>query len=325
MLVFITTPAHAYTCRALVSGRLGAALPRTRVISYDWLFGRATVPRATYIFSDLERLEPWQARLAGELYLRLGQAGLRCLNNPALVLNRTSLLRALHAAGVNPFTCWRAEDAPRPVRFPVFIRAEDDHGLPMSGLLATQEALDAELQALRRRGVPLRGLIVVEYCAQPISPGVWRKYGSFRIGAGYSLDHGVIEDRWLVKYGAVGVATDEMVQHEYDAVSQNVVPPQVQRAFDAAGIEYGRADHAEVEGQAVVYEINTNPHILPPSPQARPLRNQTLALARDRMARMFWQLDSGDGGRVRLEDGGSKVGLRAKLGRLLLRQTLLRP
>jgi len=75
------------------------------------------------------------------------------------------------------------------------------------------------------------------------------------------------------------------------------------QAFDLAGIEYGRADHATVQGRPVIYEINTNPTIGGPEPQRRQMRADSLAAARRRLAQLLWRIDSGDGTTIKVETG----------------------
>jgi hypothetical protein len=295
MIVFVTTHGHGYTLDALVRGTFGRELPPIRVLTYERLFRSARLRRATYVFTDIERLYPWEQRLAAGLYRRAKQVGLHCLNDPARVMSRYELLRTLHATGINPFSAYRAEDRPRPARFPVFIRYEADHLLPLGGLIPTQHALDCALEDLPASGVSLRGLLVIEFCAEPIGPDAWRKYGTFRIGEAMHLDHAVVEDRWLVKYGKKGIATPEMFLAERDAVATNEKAELLRPAFECGGIEFGRADHATVKGREVVYEINTNPHIDSFTKQSTPVRDETLALARNRMAQLLWNVDSGDG------------------------------
>jgi hypothetical protein len=236
--------------------------------------------------------------LAADLYRAIRDVGLPCLNDPARVMTRYALLRNLHAAGVNPFTAYRAEGHPRPSRFPVFVRFEADHGMPVSDLLRDQTALEAKLVSLRERGTPLRELIVIEFASEPIAPGVWRKFGTFRVGDAVLVDHSVTEDRWLIKYGKRGLATDAMFEEERASVVSNRFAKELQPAFEIAAIEWGRADHATFEGREIVYEINTNPSIDPLTPQRLPIRDETLRFARERMAQQFWRMDFGNGALV---------------------------
>jgi hypothetical protein len=295
MLLFITTHGHFDTVKSLVHRAFGAEIPACAVTTYDKLFKANETRHATHIFADIERLYGWESAVAADAYRAIRRAGLPCLNDPARVKSRYELLRTLHSAGVNPFTAYRAEDQPQPQRFPVFVRYEADHGMPVSDLLFDQAALDAGLVSLRERGTPLRGLIVTEFAAEPIAPGIWRKFGTFRVGEAVLVDHSVAEDRWLVKYGKKGLASEMMFEEERDAVVSNCFAEGLRPAFELAGVEWGRADHACFKGAEVVYEINTNPAIDPITPQRSPVRDETLRFARERMARQLWCIDHGDG------------------------------
>lgn len=304
MIVFVTTRHHAYTVAALVENRFGQPIPTVRHLSWDHLLRADHLPRATYILTDLERLTPHERRLATEAYRAIRAAGLRCLNDPSCIPTRHALLARLHQAGINPFRSWRAEEpALRPGRFPVFLRHEDGHDLPVSDLIPDQAALDAALAALPGQGVPLAGVLVVEFCAEPIAPGVWRRYGTFRVGTAMHTDHAVTEDRWVVKGGTLGLSTEAMAEHEYAAVADGRYLPALAPVFDRAAVEYGRADHATAEGREVVFEINTNPTLSGPHPQRLPRRAETLEMARGHLARGLAGIDSGDGVPVAVEAG----------------------
>ena len=130
MIVAITTAGHGKQLSSLTDGKFGFPVPKFAVTTYDVLICSGRVAKATYIFTDLERLAPWELRAAGELFGALTKRGLRCLNDPARAMSRVELLRALNAAKINPFNVHRAEEQPHPERFPVFLRHEDDHTSP---------------------------------------------------------------------------------------------------------------------------------------------------------------------------------------------------
>jgi hypothetical protein len=109
------------------------------------------------------------------------------------------------------------------------------------------------------------------------------------------VDHSVAEDRWLVKHGKVGLATDAMFEEEKAAIVSNCFAEELRPVFEMADIEWGRADHATYAGREIVYEINTNPDIEPLTPQRSPIRDEALRFARERMAQQFWRMDYGDG------------------------------
>lgn len=257
------------------------------------LLSRDRLPRATYVFVDIERFIPWEQELAADLHQAVRKAGLVCLNDPSKIMLRYELLRTLHATGFNPYNVYLAVDRPRPQRFPVFLRRENDHWGPVSGLLDSQAALDRWLDQCRKDGGPLRSLLVVEWCAEPIAPGVWRKFGTIRVGDAFSVDHANVADGWMIKGSTKGLASEAMLREERDAVADNRFAAALAPAFETAGIEFGRADHSSFGGREIVYEINTNPVFPPPSAQHSPIREEAKALARRRMAELLWRIDSG--------------------------------
>lgn len=298
MIVLITTRGNGYTFQSLVRGTFGVATPTIRLNHYERLFGSWSVPRATYIFSDIERLAPWELRLAADLYRALSDAGLRCLNDPARAMSRLELLQALHAEGVNPFTAMRADERPRPARFPVFTRHEDDHLRASPELYHDQQGLDCALAGLRDSGTPLRGLLVIEHCAAPYSDELWAKWGSWRIADGVFVDHLLVEDNWLVK---TGEHSEKAKADERDAFLTDRYSTRLRRAFEIGGIDFGRADHADVDGKTVVYEINTNPFVVRLGRGGDPLSLETRIKIRTRIAEALAAVDTPDRGRVRIK------------------------
>ena len=73
MIVYITTRGHSRTLRSLIRRTFGFPTPHMVLLSYERLLNARRMPRATYIFADLERLAPWELRLAAELFKALTQ------------------------------------------------------------------------------------------------------------------------------------------------------------------------------------------------------------------------------------------------------------
>ena len=302
MIVVITVAGHDYTFKPFRDGTYGFAAPTLRTMSYEELLFAARVPHATYIFTDLDRLAPWELRLAGDLYRRLRKAKLTCLNNPARAMSRMELLRALHLAGINPFDVYRADERPRPKRFPVFIRPEDSHevaGKP--AVLEDQAALDAALEDLRRTFVPLRGVLVIECCSARYNDTLWCKWSAFRVADRISVDHIGVEDHWFVKHGVWQLLTDAVVADEHDAVQANRLAADLMKAFEIGGIEFGRADYGVIDGRPVIYEINTNPSIGYFMTSSIPRRTETRTIARQRLAAALYAIDCTDSGSCKLK------------------------
>ncbi len=272
MIVFVHTTEHSYTHKALVA----AVNPtRVEVVTYETLLGAQIAPRATYVFTDMDRLSLWQLRLAALTFRRMRQQGLRVLNDPARVLSRWGLLRSLRLAGINDFDAYRVEESVRPRRWPVFLRAEGAHLGPISGLLHDWNQVAAEIERAVAKGAPLTGLLIVEYAAEPLRPGLYRKFGSFRMGPAAFAHTCVDDNQWIAKDGRRDVTPPELYEEEQRVVRENPFGPQLARAFELAGIEYGRVDFGLVQGKVQVYEINTNPEVLFGNDHPSPVRQET--------------------------------------------------
>ena len=131
----------------------------------------------------------------------------------------------------------------------------------MSELIENEEQLSAALEQSVRDGVPRSLSGIVEYSAEPVQPGLFRKLSVFRVAdrlLGYTCVH---DDQWIVKYGKPGIASPELYDEEYEFVSTNPFAEALRPVFEIAGVDYGRVDFGLVGGRPQIYEINTNPDI----------------------------------------------------------------
>lgn len=298
MIVLLTTAAHRDTHRPLKrAGRFAL-----RIRSYAWAWRSFRLPRATYIFTDLDRLGYWELELAGRLYRQLAAGGARVLNDPARLRQRYSFLRTLKARGLNRFNVWRVEDTPGPDQFPVFLRTESAHRKPLSGLLHNQAEVDQAVDAALDAGVPRRELLLVEYCAEPICEGLFRKLAMYRVGDRLVPSLSVHDTGWSAKSGQIGVAGQELYNDEYDIVASKRYADQLWPVFEAGQVEYGRADFGLVQGEVQVYEINTNPRVRQFTRHPFPIRVEAGNLAFEKLVQAFEAIDMPSGGRIRLDD-----------------------
>jgi hypothetical protein len=258
MIFFVSTAAHSYTSRR-VPGFTGA--PKIASWSYDRLFRSWRAPRGTWIFTDFDRLSFWELELAARAYRSLKAAGLRVLNDPAVACQRFTLLRRLHQDGFNRFAVWNVEADEWPDRYPVFLRAQSAHRGSFSGLLPDRPALEAAIAERIGRGVPRRELMAVEYCAEPVREGLFRKLATYRVGMVMVPSLCVHQSSWLAKDGEAGIAGQDSYDDEYRIIDENRYCADLRPAFEIGEIEFGRADFGIVDGRPQVYEINTNPTI----------------------------------------------------------------
>ena len=261
MINFVTTANHDHTLRHVMRSLVWG---RCRIWHYEQLFRRRTLPTGTWIFTDHERLSAFELSLAATIAHRLEKKRARVLNHPAKVSSRYQMLLDFQREGINSFGVWRCESKPRPGSFPVFIRSTYDHHRPRSKLIADQASLDEHLATMRQKGISLIGLLVVEYAGTEVSPGVWERYATYRVGNQIIAHHKAIDHGWIVKDGVDAASLDkptwdDFVRREREFVFENRYEETLRRAFELAGIEYGRADFAIVDGSVQIYEINTNP------------------------------------------------------------------
>lgn len=275
MICFITGRGYEMTLAPL---RRDRAAPDIRVYHYEKLAGRRTLPRATYIFTEIDRLSTGALIDAARLYRRLREQGCRVLNDPARVRTRGSLLPALFAAGMNPIDAWWVDEDRAPRRFPVFIRVANAHDGPLSDLIWSVDDLSRAVEAAVVAGYPRSTLMVVEYMAEEIAPGVFRKGSVYRIGERYVADVWTYARSWSVKADRRDIVEGRDDAGELAMMRANAYPPEAEAAFALAEIEYGRLDFGIVDGRFCVYEINTNPELFGIRPHPIPERNETIGL-----------------------------------------------
>jgi hypothetical protein len=256
MICFVSTGAHSYTFDQL---HKFASMPAIKVWSYDRLFRARRLPRATWIFTDFDRLNFWEQELAARIHRNLVAERLLVLNDPATVAQRLALLRRLYRAGFNRFNAWSVEAEEWPERYPVFLRMQSAHRGVLTDLIPDRPSLEREIDAALGKGRPLRELMIIEYCAEPVRDALFRKLAVFRVGPHTVAGLCVHQSKWIAKDGELGIAGQQLYDDEYRIVAENRHGEEVHRAFEIGGIEFGRADFGLVGGKPQVYEINTNP------------------------------------------------------------------
>jgi hypothetical protein len=269
MIVYLTV---------LYSGTLGPYLrqrgrdlaPGFRVVPYHALGQARRLPRATYIFADVERLAPTQAALAEQVLgaIAAQRPPLRVLNHPTRSLTRFALLRALRAQGVNTFRVYRGDDDLSGVRFPVFVRGAGDHLGPRSDLIEDPEQLEAIIAHAMLHGHEPADVLVVEYEDTRSADGLFRKYGAVRVGDRIIPRHLWFARSWVQKEADKGLSA-EMLDEERAYLASGDHQPELMDIFQTARIDYGRIDYAVVDGRITVWEINTNPSLFMADPSGQ--------------------------------------------------------
>ncbi len=289
MIVFVSGTEHTYANKALLDPTLPV---RVALATYPELVPARAIPRATYVFTDMDRLSLAHLQVAAYLYRRLRRAGLRVLNDPARVATRFGLLRRLYLAGINGFNAYRVEERVRPERWPVFLRTEGTHLGPVTPLIHDWDLLQRSIDDCIAKGLPMAALLIVEFAGEPYRPGLYRKFSSFRMGsAGFA--HTCVDDsEWIAKTGRSDITPPELYDEEQCVVRDDPYGPVVAPAFEIAGLEYGRADFSLVGGKVQIYEINSNPEIVFADDHPSAVRQQTYRIFREHYLDALAEIDT---------------------------------
>ena len=234
--------------------------PRMRLHTYEELPDREEFQAGTWLFTNLDELQPPVLALATALRDALSEAGFPVLNDPRRVLFRRDLLEALHSAGMNRFRAVSLDGDLTTLRYPVFVRRASDHEGPLSPLLHDPRELDRWIGKAVIWGIPRSDVLVVEFLDTADSAGLYRKYGAFVLGGRIlprSLNRG---SHWMVKHGTTDF-TPEFQQEELDYVETNPHREALRKVVEIAGVDYGRIDYSLLNGQLQVWEINVCPTI----------------------------------------------------------------
>ena len=186
MIWYFATRPHTHTIKFYLE-TLGRHLAgRFRVESYESLLGDANFKTrpGTYIFSDIESMDPRLAQLAAQAWRKISDLGgrARLLNHPTRSMRRYELLRTLFERGDNTFNAYRLAEGRQPQRWPVFIREEHEHTKSLTELLHSPEALEAAATELVARGHSRKDKLIVEFCDTKDAQGLYYKFAAFVIG-----------------------------------------------------------------------------------------------------------------------------------------------
>src|SRR5262245_53996713 len=201
VIYYLVTPGCGATMDEYVQSWGPGPGSRIQYLMYHTLRENRLLRPGTYIFTDLERLSPPELELAQRVWDTLSAAGprVRLLNNPSQVHCRYDLLQRLFADGKNRFRAIRANEGFRSLRYPVFIREEDEHNGALTPLINSPRDLAGCLRTLRLKGHRVRDLLVVEFCDTSDGDGVFRKYAAFRVGSEILPRHQLFSRQWNLK------------------------------------------------------------------------------------------------------------------------------
>ncbi len=242
---------------------------RIKLLSYDQLFRIPSYPAGAFVFTDFDRLDETllEAVRAFARYVAAERPGFPILNNPDRVLGRFDILNLLPPKDLGQTAAHKLPDWKDVDEFPVFIRYEDGHFKPLSGLLHSSEELENEVSRhLDDHGGEFGDIIIVKYLDYSDCAGVFRKYAAFRLGDCIYGEHVFHSRNWYVKLND-HEPNKAFYKEAQDYRVTNPHEELLRPYFKAAGIEFGRADYCLIDGKINLFEINTNPTFVadPPS------------------------------------------------------------
>lgn len=261
MIVFVVSADHAYTIQKYLQQWVGPEDDRRiQVVFYEEAPWRWLHLPATYLFADIERLAPEEIATAMDYARSLQACGYRVLNPPARVAPRLELQERLFAAGINPFRYWPRSSFER-ARFPAFLRRANSHTGSLGALIPDAGQLAEQLRALPESDRTAEDLVLVEFCDTRDEQGRYYKYSAMRVGDTLVPRHVLTSLYWMLKQPDILDA--HALETERDYVRRFPHREALMNIFNLGGIDFGRIDYSLHHGAIRVWEINTNPTLMP--------------------------------------------------------------
>lgn len=135
-------------------------------------------------------------------------------------------------------------------------------------------------------------LLVCEWrrCTAPFDGGLYCKFSAMRIDRHLIPRHVLFARHWQVKHPDT-VVDPEPAAYERQWMETLPEHDAVNRVFDLAGVDCGRIDYGfDGEGRMQVFEINTNPMVMPKRESVAPLRLDAQHASAKRMIEAFREL-----------------------------------
>ena len=308
MIQFFGTRDHVDTVNQFANSWAPELREHIRTQAYETVSFRDPLPGGVCVFMDFERLRPAETFLVRRLAAAVQSfpANYAVLNNPDHYLGRFRLLKILHQRGVNDFRAFRPDALPGDLKFPVFVRSEMNHDGPATPLLQSRAELQSAFAGKAFQDRRLRKhLMVTEYCDCSDGDGLFRKYSVMNLGGTLIPRHLFLSRHWVQKYADLMAANALAEEEEFLENFPHAVA--VAEIFRLAGVDYGRIDYGLRNGRIQVWEINTNPTIVPVREKIHPLRLAHQAESARRIAALLQTLSASHDSRPALPFRAAKL------------------
>jgi len=263
MIFFLVTPKNRHPIEQYLHSLWGYSFfNNIQPLNYEWLLGKKKLLPGAYIFSDIELLNEEDRKAAQELFDHLSSIKDKVyfLNHPSHSKRRYDLLKSLHEQGINSFNVYRLNEDRSAMRYPVFLRFENDHYGARSGLIFDEHELKGEIKKITLENLQWNQCLICELCDTSDNNGIYRKYSSFMVDGNVIPRHIFFSSDWHIKRD--DLYNEEFFNEEMEYIRSNPHRKTLQSIFEEARIDYGRIDYSVKDDQIQVWEINTNPMIL---------------------------------------------------------------
>lgn len=261
MIVYLSTDATRGVIEDYLDSWAGDLKRTVQHVAYEALTPSMKVPVATYLFTDFERLTTAQMSIAEQFHRQLVDQGMRTINDPQKFVPRFPFLRSLCEDALNDFNVYRPHEIGK-VRYPAFVRVENDHDGPRSALLHSQPEVEDMLLRGLAFGIRPEDLMIVEFCDCCPPDGFFRKYAYWNFGGHVIPNHALIDRNWITK-GPVKASGDRwntsQLAEEQAFMSDRPYREEAKAAFERVGLDYGRIDFGVRNGRVQVWEVNSHP------------------------------------------------------------------
>jgi len=257
MIYFYTHVHHFYTIKSFLDGWGRSVRPRMTLQNYSDLRYSRYLPPGAYILADSDRLDPAGRKFAAEVGEQILARGWPLLNRPSKLLYRVELMNTLRAQGLSRVGAYLVDQIPADLRYPAFVRIEDNHNGRIGPVVNDRAALEESIKGFG--DVAREKLFVMEFCDTKGPDNIYRKYGVQIVGDKLIPRHVFFGQDWIVKYSKY--TTPDLIREEEVFVSK--MPDdqieQCRKIFEISGTTYGRLDYSLADGKVQPWEINLNP------------------------------------------------------------------
>jgi hypothetical protein len=130
-----------------------------------------------------------------------------------------------------------------------------------------------------------RYLMAVEWLDVRDEDGLYRKYAAMKIGERLIPRHVLFSRKWMTK--KPDVVTEATAKEEREYLERFPHADQLEEVFRLAGLDYGRVDYGFHNGRLQVWEVNSNPVLVPPPGRIHRLRKESQEWSAARIAEAF--------------------------------------